>query len=171
MLEATITWTAEDALDVCLPGQDQVSIRDVVLDGSAVTACIGGKQVKCTFSQGDSPAGSVGDIWLHGKHFSFEFPRKLWEVDEQRVTGMIGNMLVAPMTSTVAKVRTPFSLWAAVNGMCPVHAMFRHLGPLSTAASQSSTSPWFGWFALSFTRGCSSRSTHSKQNPCADQRP
>lgn len=106
VFESAVTWTAEDAVDLSLPGQDRVSVRDIRLDGSAVTAAIGGEVVRGTVSQAVEQDCAVADVWIHGKQFSFEFPFKLWEAAEDKVTGMVGSMLVAPMTSTVAKVCT-----------------------------------------------------------------
>eukprot|EP00892_Ulva_mutabilis_P010600 jgi/Ulvmu1/7912/UM004_0144.1 len=105
VFEATVTWTAADSIQLGLPRQQQVPVRDIVVDGCTVTATIAGKQVKCTVSQGTAPDGALSDVWVHGKQFSFEFPYKMWESEEGRVTGMMGNMLVAPMTSTVAKIK------------------------------------------------------------------
>lgn len=107
VFETSVTWTARDAVDLSLPGQERVSVRDIRLDGSAVSATVGGRLVQATVSQAIEPDCALAAVWFRGKHFSFEFPFKLWEDAEEKITGMIGSMLVAPMTSTIAKVRKP----------------------------------------------------------------
>lgn len=106
IFETSVTWTATDAVDLSLPGQERVSVRDIRLEGSAVSATFDGKLVQAAVSQAIEPECALADVWFRGSHFSFEFPFKLWEAAEEKVTGMIGTMLVAPMTSTIAKVRS-----------------------------------------------------------------